>query len=752
MSGLNSYNKAQGEKYRSPEAVYDKWIRIHRNINKYTDAATMMESVKEAFTLVECIMKNILADYRTKYEAYGTFVPDSRATYVFHYPTGDITIDFADYSAYGMTKYLRAIGYRLPDEIDETRKLRNFVAHNLETTTVDYFKDNMNYDSTVMALNNLGHCLVSLGMLKPESIMPSFDDLRIKEGDVIGLSDEFNVERFIAKSGTARVYAGTHNRLNRKVAIKELIPKMFSELLIINERDLLVSLRHQRIPNIYDVFNQNGTFYIVMDYVDGVGLDEYLKTHNCTMYEKLKLIYDICEVTNYLHATMGMVHADLKPKNVMVDGNGNVYLIDFGTALDKRNPELVRGFSAGYTAPEVAAGKDIDYRIDIYSIGAIMKYAFAKELADAKTKYSENAEKINRIITRCMEHEPYARYNNVVEIQSEINGIVNNGTVSLGKVAKPKKQRNVFRIILYIVCILVLVGSFGLRFISYLDERKAGKDTNTTESSGSKAAADVSDEEALTAFKELEQKAFEALAEGDEDGYVELFRCNKEGEEMLRETFAANYSSMKDIYNDCDYIVVSNENGICYGCATRTLVSGEGMDARYERREFTYQFTYKEDEWKFDITSPDGIVAESNGLERAYDSLSESFKDAKKSGRNYALLCGQNYLWLDQTLVYEGMVDASVVAASQFADGSVEFIISIKNGMNKAQKINSCKVSLAMASDDEVVNEIVTDYETDINVDINEKTSMLVTVTVPKENVENIAAVWKNVRGEVKVE
>lgn len=769
MEGLGSYNKAQGEKYRDPEAVRDKWIRIFRDINPYSGPTTMMKSVKEAFTLVECVMKNILFDYRKAYISYGVLVENTKNTYIFHYPTGDIVIDFMDHTVYGMTKYLRSIGYELPEEINETRRLRNFISHNLETTTVDYFKENMNYETVVNALCNLGQCLVVMGMLQQEDIMPSFDALRIKEGDVIGLSSEFTVDRFIAKSGSCRLYEGRHTRLNRRVAIKELLPKTFSEVLLNNERDLLVSLSHSRIPHIYDVFNQNGTFYIVMDYIDGVGLDKYISQNRCTMEEKLRIIYDICDVVNYLHATKGMIHADLKPQNVMVDVNSDVYIIDFGTAINKHEKEKVRGVSAGYTAPEVTSGRPVDYRIDIYSIGAIMKYVFDGELRNSEGRYSENTEAIRRIITRCMEYEPYARYNNVVEIQSEINGILNYGTVSLGKVAKPKKHINVPRIILYTICITTIVFSFAIKVKSYIDaSRKSEADTKITDSSSDEGSdmsegndidgdtaqqvaggvKAVTDEEALAAFKELEQQAWDCLVSGDEDAYVGLFRFDAAGETTLRENFRLYHNDMQDIYDDCDYVILCNENALCYGSATRTLVSGHGENVSFVRKEFTYPFSYREGEWKMDITSQTGVVTENKMLDRVYNALTDNFNDARKSGRNYALLCANNYIWLDNTLVYEGMLEGSVVAASQMMDGGVELTISIKNGTAKEQTINACVVNLATTQG----NEIVTDYRAEVNATVKAGTSMLVSFTVPKESVKNIAAVWNDMQADVIME
>ena len=753
MERPNTYREHLNMKYRSPEAVREKWIRIFRDINPYTDPSVMLQSVKEAFALTECVMAIVLLDFQDRFIAYGTPVDGDKNTYVFHYDSGDVVIDFMDYSVYGMTKSLRAIGYNLPEDMDETRRLRDFISHNLETTTSEYFRDNMNYTTVLPVMYNLGQSLVVMGKLQPEDVHPSFECLRVKEGETIGLSHEFIVDRFIAESGTSRLYEGRHNRLNRRVAIKELLPKTFSGILLNNERDLLVSLSHPRIPNIYDVFNQNGTFYIVMDYIDGVGLDRYIMQTKCTLTQKLKIIYDICDVVNYLHATKGMIHADLKPQNVMVDANANVYIIDFGTAIHKHDTENIRGVSAGYTAPEVIAGKPIDYRIDIFSIGAIMKYVFHEELQDMQQKYNENAEQIQRIITRCMEHEPYARYNNVVEIQSEINAINQNGTISLRKVAKPKRRVNVLRVILYAVCILTIAVSAAIKIKGLIDTKKDKTGTDTmgmvdSETGNSGTTATVSDEEALKAFKKLEQQAWSSLVSGDEDAYIGLFRCEEAGEALLRENFRLYHNEMQDVYNDCDYVLLCNENGLCYGSATRTLVSGEGVNVSYVRKEFTYPFSYKNGEWKLDVTSETGVVTENKVKETVYHALTDNFNEARKNGRNYALLCGNNYIWLDSTLVYEGMLEGSVIAASQMADGSVEISVSLKNGTDKEQTVNACTVSL-MTSQGDV---IVTDYCADVNVIIEPYTSRMVEFTVPKESVQNIAVVWNEMKAGISIQ
>lgn len=748
------YQKTQNIKYQNPEAVYDKWIRINRNINKYTDANTMLQNIREAFILVETVMYNTLQEYKKNYMSYGTPVEGKRNTYTFSYETGELTIDFSDKSPFSMGKTLNMIGYSLPKELDETRKLRNFVSHNLETTTADYFRDNMNYDIVKRAMNYLGETLHCLNMMRREDINPSFECLRAKVGETVGLSHEFTVDRFIAQSGTSRLYEGRHMRLNVRVAIKELMPKTYSEGLLMQERDLLVSLMHPQIPRVYDVFNQNGTFYIVMDYIDGVGLDKYVKNNNLSMQEKIRILIDMCEVINYLHDKKQMVHTDLKPQNVMIDTDGMVHIIDFGTAVNKQQTPELRSVSGGYTAPEVVEGKAFDYRIDLYSVGAIIRYVFSEELAWNANEYNEYYANIQRIVDRCMEHNPYARYNNVVEIRYELSSLVGGVTPTAVKISKPKKKGNVLRTIAYIFFVLVIVASFGLKIFDYVKKNKESKKDETTQQTGETVidnnihTVNVSDAEALEAFIKLEQQAWECYISGDEQGFVNLFVFDAGAEQSLRDTFRQNYKDMKDIYTDCDYVLLCNEDGMCYGSVTRTLVSGDAGNMSYVRREFTYPFSYVDGEWRFDITAETNVVTDKKFRENVYKLLPDNFSAARKDGRNFALLCGNNFIWTDKTLVYEGMVDGSAVAASQLADGSVEVVVSVKNGTAKECNINSCTVNLTTANGDVIIS----DYKAEVSASIIANTSDLITFIVPKDAIQNIAVVWGVMNAGVVIE
>lgn len=756
-----SYKNNQNTKYQDPNAVLDKWIRINRNINKYTDATTLLQSIREAFILVETVMNNTLQNYKANYVSYGELVSGTQNTYIFHYPTGDITIDFSNTSAFVISNVLRTLGYNLPDELDDTRRLRNFVSHNLETTTVEYFKENMSYESVVNAIKNLGQTLVNLNMLRPESISPSFEDLKAKEGETIGLSHEFTITRQIAVSGSSTTFEGIHNRLNTKIAIKELFPDTYSETLLMREKDLLVHLSHPQIPRIYDVFNQNGTFYIVMDYIDGMGLDSYLKSYNLSTAEKLRIISDICSVIHYLHADKQMIHTDLKPQNVMIDKNGMIHIIDFGTASTKYDTTGLRSVSAGFTAPEVTEGGTIDYRIDIYSIGAILRYMFLDELANLQNEYNEQIANISRVVACCMDRNPLSRYKNVLDIQKELADITNIMVALPQNVSKPKNTVNktqvlakLGRSILYLVLIATAIISLIIKIKDLTNKPKEGTSetiaTETTKPSTENSISDntISDEEALNNLILLEQQAFSCLVNGDEEGYLTLFRYDANSYDSLKETFQNNYQEMSDIYTDCDYILLCNENGLCFGSVTRTLVSGEGNNISFIRKEFTYPFSYKDGEWKFDTTAETNVITESKYKEKVYDALSGNFNDARTSGRNYSLLCGYNYIWLDNTLVYEGMLDTSVIAASQMMDGSVEFIISIKNGTDKECDLTACNLNLSTSQG----NEIVVNYHSEISAILKSGTSMLLTVTVPVDAVQNVSAVWDAMQGNVTVE
>jgi tetratricopeptide (TPR) repeat protein len=173
---------------------------------------------------------------------------------------------------------------------------------------------------------------------------------------------------------------------NRAVAIKEmsrvgLTPARLqdTEEAFQREANLLSGLLHRNLPRIYDHFTENERSYLVMDFIEGQTLEEYLEQEGggpLPLEQVLEWGEELCDVLSYLHEQQPpIIFRDLKPSNVMIDKRGHIFLIDFGIArLFKpgQSHDTVALGSPGYAAPEQYGKAQSTPRSDIYSLGALL--------------------------------------------------------------------------------------------------------------------------------------------------------------------------------------------------------------------------------------------------------------------------------------------------------------------------------------------------------------------------------------------
>jgi serine/threonine protein kinase len=176
------------------------------------------------------------------------------------------------------------------------------------------------------------------------------------------------------------VYLATHTQVNRKVAIKALLPQYMANLEIKqrfkNEASTLAHLQHPNIVGLFDYVEDESGMYLVMEYVDGIPLDEFIANVTGPMPEEraVPIIKEILSAFSYAHQK-GIVHRDIKPANIIVTQNDGVKILDFGIAriLGDANHNLTKtGTQMGtvfYMSPEQVQGKKVDIRSDIYSLG-----------------------------------------------------------------------------------------------------------------------------------------------------------------------------------------------------------------------------------------------------------------------------------------------------------------------------------------------------------------------------------------------
>jgi serine/threonine protein kinase len=194
------------------------------------------------------------------------------------------------------------------------------------------------------------------------------------EGLTLG---RYELRRRIAQGGMAEVYLAYDRRVRRQVAVKVLYGRDEPFVRRFEREALAVgALSHNHILPLYDFGEQSPWYYLVMPYVDGCTLRDYLFRHKqLTLEETASFLSQIASALQYAH-DHGVVHRDVKPSNILLRPDGYAYLVDFGLAKAMQGAEVLTSAGAmvgtpEYMAPEQSNGVS-DYRSDIYSLGIIL--------------------------------------------------------------------------------------------------------------------------------------------------------------------------------------------------------------------------------------------------------------------------------------------------------------------------------------------------------------------------------------------
>ena len=218
----------------------------------------------------------------------------------------------------------------------------------------------------------------------------------------------YKIEKVLGQGSFGITYLAEHTKLAKKVAIKEFFMKELNSRSedgsitgmsdgslsqsycqkFQKEADNLSRLDNQNIIRVTDSFSENGTFYYVMDYIDGQNLNDYVKTHYVDAEEAVSIIKSVADALIYMHEEKHMLHLDLKPSNVMRRSDGHVFLIDFGLSKhygDDGLPETSTTIglgTVGYAPIEQAnRARNGEFRptIDVYALGATLYKLLTRE-------------------------------------------------------------------------------------------------------------------------------------------------------------------------------------------------------------------------------------------------------------------------------------------------------------------------------------------------------------------------------------
>jgi serine/threonine protein kinase len=224
---------------------------------------------------------------------------------------------------------------------------------------------------------------------------------------VIDLPDlsgtRYELEREIGRGGLGVVYAARDLQLQRPVALKVLDSSLCSTLGSMEEARIIARLEHPAIVPIYETGTlPDGRAFYAMKLVVGARLDRYLEAHP-SLSERLRVIQRVGEALAFAH-TLGAVHRDLKPQNVMVGSFGEVYVMDWGVEGVAGTPQ--------FRAPEQAGppGRPPDRRSDVYALGALLRFMLPEPAPRP----------LRAVAVKAMSAEPDARYRDVPALQLDL--------------------------------------------------------------------------------------------------------------------------------------------------------------------------------------------------------------------------------------------------------------------------------------------------------------------------------------------
>lgn len=196
------------------------------------------------------------------------------------------------------------------------------------------------------------------------------------------LGDRYEIHQRLARGGMAQVYLARDRTLDRPVAVKELVPEFATDPSFVErfrrEAQAAANLAHPNIVGVYDWGTQDGTYFIVMEYVDGPSLSQVIRKDGPLHPRRAaEIASEVAAALGFAHSR-GVVHRDVKPGNVLLTATGQSKVTDFGIAraLSSPDDDLTQAGSvmgtATYFSPEQAQGMPVDPRSDLYSLGVVL--------------------------------------------------------------------------------------------------------------------------------------------------------------------------------------------------------------------------------------------------------------------------------------------------------------------------------------------------------------------------------------------
>lgn len=291
----------------------------------------------------------------------------------------------------------------------------------------------------------------------------------LKIGSII--DGKYKILNKVGQGGMSVVYLAMNEKANKQWAIKEVRKDGVKDFELIKqglivETDMLKKLSHPSLPSIVDVIEDDNTFLIVMDYIQGNPLSKTLEEYGAQFQENVvEWAKQLCDVLGYLHSRKPpIIYRDMKPANVMLKPDGSITLIDFGTAREYKSKNIADTTclgTIGYAAPEQFGGMgQTDARTDIYCLGATLYHLVTgmnpceppyeiKPIRQINPALSNGLEKI---IMKCTQRDPDARYQSCAELMYDLE--------HFDEMDNTYRRKMKFRLGIFITSVILTIG-FG---------------------------------------------------------------------------------------------------------------------------------------------------------------------------------------------------------------------------------------------------------------------------------------------------
>ena len=268
----------------------------------------------------------------------------------------------------------------------------------------------------------------------------------LEVGDVLG--GRYEILQLLGEGGMGAVYKALDRELDRPVALKLIRPELAASpaMLARFKQELLLShqVTHKNVIRIYDLGDADGVKFITMEFVEGQDLRALIhEKKKFSPEEAVEITQQICHALEAAHS-VGVIHRDLKPQNVMRDSSGRILVMDFGLARTLEGDGMTQtGALVGtmeYMSPEQALGKNLDQRSDLFTLGLIFyelltgatPFRADSAIASLLRRTSERAVpvsdhdktipgQLSNIVSKCLEREPNLRYQNASELLRDLD-------------------------------------------------------------------------------------------------------------------------------------------------------------------------------------------------------------------------------------------------------------------------------------------------------------------------------------------